>query len=467
PDAYEKIKDMDAELEVRTNLLHQQQEQAAPVEIPVEERRNLNGTPLYGTAHLKQNPTRKVPNALSEIVDRQRNAGRYESTGAEVSDSAQLKILDNPVDAFKQQFDVCWQIPEIREQIAQAVLDANGMRSILCRMLDKDESDIAKTAFKNQLHEMEAERLMQIMRMDELKSNWDKLLQEAYERAEFSKKKEIAALDGKLEDLRQQNEKMQDEQKQLIARRDELLSDMGPDQDLIAAPKAVETGVSEVIERVKSNLQNAGFECDDNLAITMLLATVLDGRFMLVSDRVDDAFRAAEAMGDALGAAHTRNEFARKVSGGNGYCFVITGNDIINQSGDIMADNQFEESAIPQLIVKQNKAVLPGKAQKCEPVCKACLKKALINEEKLPAQISEIIQTLREKVQEDIPLVLLQNACAFIGSAMKIMSNGAAAAIDWAIAVYILPYLKAAGTDLSVLEEYLKNMEVCRRVLGV
>ena len=467
PDAYEKIKDMDAALEVRTHLLRQSEVPAAPVEIPAEERRSLSGTPLYGASRMKQIPTRRMGNALSETVDRQRNAGRYESAGAEVSDSAQLKTVDNPADAFKQQFGDFWQIPEIREQMAQTILEANGMRSILSHMLDQGEADISRTAFKNQLHEMEAERLMQIMRMDELKANREKLLKEAYEHAELNNKKEMAALERKLAELREQHEQMEAEQKQLVARRDELVAAAGFDHDLVAAPAGTETACNEVIKRLKENLAKAGFVSDENTAIAMLLMSALNDQFVFVANREDDACRAAEAMADALGAACTRNAFARKVAGGNGYSFIISGNDDITGAGDILAERAFEEIALPQMYLKQNKSVLPEKTVRYAPVCKVCLEKELLNSETMPAQIGEIIQTLREKVQEDIPLVLLQNACAFIGSAMKIMSNGAAAAIDWAIALYILPYLKAAGTDTSVLTDYLKNMEVCVEILNI
>ena len=175
--AYDQIQALNATLSESANRLHDQA--PAPMDyVPDQSQRPLVGTRLYQAPQRPAQP-RRAHNSLMEAVEQQRYAARYEAPGAVLQKSAALKEVSNPVDAFKRALEGIWRCRESQRQAVDVLLSQPGLKTMLSRAISTGETDLTLTAMHAQLQELEAERLMTLMQLDDAKKNLSAAREEA------------------------------------------------------------------------------------------------------------------------------------------------------------------------------------------------------------------------------------------------------------------------------------------------
>lgn len=469
--AYEKIRSMDAGLKVSSNLLHSSGEHS---EIPAAvnqfaERKQLSGTPLY-------RPGFKTPaqphgrNYLNETVERQRVAGRYESAGAEIADAGKLKEVENPVERFNAAFRAVWRISDTREQVVQSMICADGIRTMLSKALGTTAENLPKAAFKAQLQEMEAERLMQLMHLEEMKSSRETLIREALENIGNENKKTSERLKEEQTRLNSESEKLLLQEKELCRKRDELKAEISAfsSVSVLAAPQGNAYAISDTAKRIQSNLNKCGFVTDANLALAMLIAKTVSRDIAIVCETEDDARLAAVAFCKALGAAYTEFYPDIVAAGGNGYKLLIT--DYLSEYpyGQIVV-SACEEAAgkglcgIPEFVLRQNRSMIPDEPDTC-PSCDQNAVLREINEASraLSEEERNTIIRIREVLPETLPARCVIGMGAFVKSASYLLSGGAASALDIGTGIYLVPAACRIAEKDDILKAIPENMIFAR-----
>ena len=168
--AYEQIQAMNVAPSVNANRLHDSSARTPIDFVPEQNTRPLAGTKLYQTPQKQVSP-RRAHNQLMEAVENQRYAARYEAPGATLPQSAELKDVHNPADTLKHALQSMWQCQEGQQQAIDVVLAQPGMRALLSQVISRETNDLTVAAMHGQLQELEAERLMTLMQLDDVKKN--------------------------------------------------------------------------------------------------------------------------------------------------------------------------------------------------------------------------------------------------------------------------------------------------------
>lgn len=477
-DAYEIIRNMDAGLQVKTNKLKEneantQEAAPAPAQVPAQDRRSLNGTPFYKPGNQQTN-MQKCRNYLCETVERQRFAGRYEAAGAEIDDAGKLKTVSNPVEAFNTAFSAAWRMMDVRDALIKTVCQADGSRVLLCKALGASDTELTQAAFKSQLQEMEAERLMQLMRLDELKASREKLFGEAIQAAKEGGDKTIREQESIKEDFEKTAAQIRVQEKELLSRRDQTIANVrafAEGSNIIAAPQGEKIAFDVVAERIHANLKKAGFSLDMNLAKAMLLAKTISRDIHIVSVTMEDAILAAEAFCKALGAAYTTDYPDTVCAGGSGYKLYITKYAEGYKWGQIIVSTVTEndperDNSVPMFLLRQNRRALPEEAVVYPSADEAyMIEQVRQSEGVLPQEAVSLIQKMRETLPENLPAKRVISVQKFARAGMNCLSGGIATALDLAVTAYIVTFIKNEINGQDMKNAISESMIYAREAL--
>ena len=472
-EAIDKIRDLNAGTVPSVNLLKEQKEEKTEFIPPVHRDQKLNGTPLYQPGIRQAVPMRNR-NMLSETVERQRYVagGRYESTGAEIADPAKLRRIDNPVENLSAALENAWQMTDTRERIADTVLKNPALKQMISNRLGNTEGDLKTSAVKEQLQEMEAERLMQLMRLDDLRREKDRLFEEALSERKKALDEKLSDSNEKLKALSAQIAEMTKDADRLRNERDEMIK-------LLDAPEGngnhlyrvagENTDMEILTERVCRAMTKSGFECSKNTAVTALILKLICGSMTIKARNYDDAVYGANAFLNAIGASkvNTDRQYAVITSGGNSFMATYGKDPLMNNADHIYAAGEEDETVLPVLALKQDMEALPEKAEEGLPVNEAALLSEILkNEKELPEPALNWIKQLRKAVGENLALCDLINMKKFIAIAQNYLSGGLPEAMDQAVQCFILPLMKEKDADMEQLRSLVSGLTGSVRMLG-
>lgn len=466
-DAYAQICEMDQSLKVSTNLLKEEKPiLSAPSQkepSPAVQSGRLSGTPFY-QAGIRQNNYGNNRNATIDAVERQRYQGRYEGSGVELKRNTRLQQVVNPIEQFHQSLLKAWEWEDSHSQIAEIIMEAPGMRAVINKAIGR-EDNLVTAAMRDQLQEMEAERLMHLVRLEKFQADKDSLFAEALNEHKDSLEKESAALEAKKKAISADIALLEKQWDKLLEERDSIIAEM--DNDLsdvfhLASPKATAFSFDILVERVRTALTNSGFIVDNKIAASMLIAICTDNTIAVSSEAIQDATFAAECIANALGARRANSDLVcvSTAKGGNGFCFTIGTERSVFNCCHIYTVSGKNISSLPEdnvavFKLKQDLTVIPHATQISEPACKAALTHAILEKEsKLPEAAIEFLQKARQELKPALTAPLTIRICRFAAIAQNLLSGGIESALDLALGIYMLPAAISTGIKKELLETF-------------
>lgn len=457
-EAYQKIQNISDSSRPQKNLLRDPKNADIPYPVQLQRPAKLSGTPLYQPGLRQATPVRNH-NMLSETVERQRYASRYEAAGAEISADTRLKSIDNPVEAFGTALDKAWQSKDTQERIAEIILQNDSLRQALNRKMNSAYGDLTVAAVHEQLQDMEAERLMQLMRLDELKNNRDEMYAEALKSREKENEKLLCRGNTALQELNAQLADMTSEQQKLIKVRDELVADIEKTDAgyyILSRSNGDTLSLNQVFALVYEAFEKSGFSITENQAIALVIVKLLFNSFTVCSRHYSDAVFAMNTFSDALGAVSVNTDECDPwiISGGNSFLF--TYGETACENGDHIFTCELgpDKHVLPVINFSQNADKLPEKVKMGIPINeKALVQEAMQDIPELPEAIRKLIIATRKAMPVPMPAEDTLHMISFIRCASRYMKGGIAAATDTAWQIFILPYMKQNHYDLKSIKE--------------
>lgn len=469
---------MNAPLSENANRLNHAS--SAPVEfIPETPQKPLTGTRLYQSPQRTAAP-RRAHNSLMETVEQQRYAAKYEAPGAVLPQSVQLKDVPNPVDALKRALQSVWHSPETQHQALDVLLDQPGLRSMLSKELAAEGNDLTLAAMQSQLQEMEAERLMTLMQLDDAKKNLAAIREESLEnlsKAEQKKLDELRDQQKKIQDALAASKELLDPLQEKCQEAAEKLSQMQKPLEghahFICPPAGEYAAKAQLVSRVEKSMQAAGFEMHPGDALALLASFALsENAWAFYAETEADALHGFRAFASALGTTITDccgREPIEILPTGNAPVF-LRGNahplaTAIHTASSLHCGEKenadYRKSPYACLSLTPALDTIPQALPAYPAVSKECILKEMLVESPLGAETLSQIRALRQKLAEagrPLALTAVQALCRFIAATQNDLPGGIAEAMDRAVCAYLVPHMRAYQLDAKEILPLLSAM---------
>lgn len=439
--------------------------------VPQQPQQPLNGTKLY-SAGQKGNNYRRVHNPLIEAVEMQRYAAKQEAPGAVVQDCAALRDVENPVDSFKVCLQkVCLNAEDSRQAV-DIILSCPGMQNALFSATAGAGKPFSASAMNHQLQELEAERLMLLMQLDDAKKDMTALKNSALEEAVSSEKKAIEQLadQKKLlsEEIKQQNNALLALNTKRAEAEETLQKAMNMNaSDALVRPVGEILDAHALTSRVQKAYQAAGFTCSEDDAYALLTAYALSRHCLIFNASSNaDAYEAAKIFASVFHAptALYGNEGNIWVApGGNTPAFIRAqlqaDATAVLLPGDIKKGITFHmDMPCAMLPIAADMNAIPNALPVNTPVSLASLDGFIQSGTPDESALAAIRALRSVNPAYPLPVSCVSNAVRFIVSTQNHLKGGVAEAIDRAVSMFILPYYLSSGLNKDELTAYLNGL---------
>ena len=488
--AYEQIQSLNEQLSENANRLNDTAPSLSMDFVQDQPARPLTGTKLYQTPQRQVNP-RRAHNALMEAVENQRYASRfetsrYEAPGATIPQNTELKEVHNPIEVLKRAIQGMSHSPEDLRQAADVILSQSGMRIMLSKALAQETNDLTLAAMHTQLQELEAERLMTLMQLDDAKKNLSEAHEAALGKLNMAEQKKLDQLhiaqqtaQNALNDLNKAIAPLEKKRQDALLALENMKN--AQDQRLISAACGQNVSREELISRVETALKTAGFIMEEGDALCLLTALALTKEnFEICSDTQADAQVALAALALALGAPLVESDWDEKLvvmPGGNSPVLVeyngVRHPLVWQVSIDSVSDREsgdtwhFPYASVP---IQVNGEALPGCVEKYAPVTKECVMQAFIKDIDLSDEAKAVVASLRKNLKAagaPLPVAAVDMICRFVSATQNELNGGVAEAIDRASCLYIIPHLFEYAVELDAVKELFAAMPRTLKALKV
>ena len=478
--AFEQIQSLNGQLSENANRLNVPAAVSAESYIPEQQAKPLVGTRLY-QAPQRQLPPRRAHNPLMEAVENQRYASRYESRyeapGATIPQNTELKEVHNPADALKRALQGMSHSPETQRQAADVILSQSGMRATLSKALGREANDLTLAAMQSQLQELEAERLMTLMQLDDAKKNLAAAHEEALGKLNMAEQKKLDQLHIAQQNAQNEIDKLNKALDPLEKKRQEIAEAIQEGQNVtdsnyLCAPQGKDVSGEELVSRVEKTFKAAGFVMEEGDALALLTALALtEDTLEIRSETEADAQKALCALAHALGVALVEadwNDHLVLLPGGNAPV-LVQHNDVryplvwklcVNSLSDweVSLERRFPYASVP---VAVNEDSLPDALPEYAPVTKDCVLKAFCKDISLNDETKAAVSALRKGLKEagaPLPVTAVEMMCRFISATQNELKGGVADALDRAACLYIAPHLWDNEVDMDSVKNLFAAM---------
>ena len=477
--AFDQIQSLNEQLSQNANRLNTPA--ALPEDfMPEQQTKALVGTRLYQTPQRQVNP-RRAHNPLMEVVENQRYAARYESRyeapGATIPQNTELKEVHNPADALKRALQGMSHSPETQRQAADVILAQSGMRITLSKALAHETNDLTLAAMQSQLQELEAERLMTLMQLDDAKKNLAAAHEEALGKLNMAEQKKLDQLHIAQQTAQNELDKLNKALEPLEAKRQEIAKAIQEGQNItddryLCAPEGKDVSKEELISRVEKTFKAAGFVMEEGDALSLLTALALTKDiFEFRSETKADAQAALSVLAHALGAPLNDKRWIDTLLmlPGGSAPVLVQDNDAdyplvwkvnVNSLPD-WDEPQGWRTPYASVPVAVNQDALPVALPEYAPVTKECILKAFEKDASLNEETKAAVSALRKGLREagaPLPVAAVDMMCRFISATQNEVKGGVAEAIDRAVCLYIVPHLMDNKVDLDGVKSLFAAM---------
>ena len=485
--AFEQIQSMNGQLSATANRLKPAESAISMDFTPEQPAKPLTGTKLYQAPQRQASP-RRAHNPLMEAVENQRyssrfEVSRYEAPGATIPQNTELKEVANPADAFKRALSAMCHAPESQRQVVDLVLAQSGMRPILAKALGRETNDLTIAAMHAQLQELEAERLMTLMQLDDAKKNVAAAHEQALGKLNMAEQKKL----DQLHIAQQTAQNAIDQLSKTLAPLEQKRAEAAAYLDavrgyedgkrVLCPPAGSATSKAELVSRVEKSMKAAGFTMEPGDALAMLTAFALSAKtnvWQIRSEAPADADTALEAFAAALGTKVVRaglNDDFAVVPGGSAPVFVsanyqsvihpLVFTTFIDRLAKSEKDADYWQTPHCDVPVYADPAVLPTALPVCEPVTLESVIKEVLHDGALTEETTAALLAIRKAVAatgNPLPLETVGMMARFIASTQNEFKGGVAEAIDRAFCLYVVAHILDCGLDVESIKPELAAM---------
>ena len=487
PSAFDHIQSMNSQLSERANRLRPAEPHPAaafPADQPV---RPLSGTKLYQTPQ-RQLPPRRAHNPLMEAVENQRYSSRfdvshYEAPGATIPQNTELREVTNPADTFKRALLGMCHSPESQRQVVDMVLAQSGIKPILAKALGRETNDLTITAMHAQLQELEAERLMTLMQLDDAKKNLAAAHEQALGKLNMAEQKKLDQLHIAQQNAQNALDQLNKALKPLEKKREEAaayLDAVGEYADgrrrFLCPAVGGDTNKAELVSRVEKCMKAAGFQMEPGDALAMLIAFALSARYNVWTIRSDapaDAEAALNAFAAALGttvARAGRQEAFSVVPGGSAPVFLCSREQTVThplvfttciEKLGKPAENAFRGLPHCDVPVCADPEAFPAALPAFPPVGLESVIRETLTESPLTEAAKSALVAIRKAIAatgSPLPLETVGMITRFIAATQNEFKGGVAEAIDRAFCLFVTAHILDCGLDAEAVKPELAAM---------
>ncbi|MBR5111454.1 MAG: hypothetical protein IK099_14845 [Clostridia bacterium] len=494
--AFEQIQSLNGQLSENANRL-KPAEFSAPISfVPEQPAKPLTGTKLYQTSQRQTSP-RRAHNSLMEAVENQRyasrfEAARYEAPGATIPQNTELKEVANPADTFKRALLGMCHSPEAQRQAVDMMLAQSGMKPILAKALGRETNDLTIAAMHSQLQELEAERLMTLMQLDDAKKNLASAHEQALGKLNMAEQKKLDQLhiaqqtaQNTLDQLNKTMAPLEKQREEAAAYLDAVRG-YGEDGKRVLCPAVgIAANKAELVSRVEACMKAAGFLMEPGDALAMLTAFAISARnnvWRIRSETPADAYAALDAFAAALGTkavrAGLRNDFT-VIPGGSAPVFVssldqavahpLVFTTYIEKLGKAEDKNECRQYPHCDVPVYADPMALPAALPVFPPVSLDCVIRETLNDGTLTEETKSALLSIRKTVAttgNPLPLETVGMMARFIAATQNAFKGGVAEAIDRAFCLYVVAYILDCGLDVEAVKPELSAMPRALKALN-
>ena len=485
--AFEQIQSMNGQLSANANRL-KPAEAAAPIDLtPAMPAKPLTGTKLYQTPQRQVSP-RRAHNQLMETVENQRyssrfEVSRYEAPGATLPQNTELKEVATPADAFKRALQGMGHSLESQRQAVDMVLAQSGMRPILAKALGRETNDLTIAAMHAQLQELEAERLMTLMQLDDAKKNLAAAHEQALSKLNMAEQKKLDQLHIAQQTAQNALKKLTESLEPLEKKREEAAACLdaarGYDDGkrVLCPPVGREVTKADLISRVEQSMKAAGFVLEAGDALAMLAAFALSAKHNVWQFRAEapaDADSALEAFAAALGTKVVRtglNDDFAVVPGGSAPVFIsanypfvchpLVFTTYIDKLGKAEKDADCWQVPHCDVAIYPNTDVIPAALPTFEPVSLDCVIREVLADGVLTDETKSALQSIRKAFAAagaSLPVETVGMMARFIAATQNEFKGGVAEAIDRAFCLFVAAHILDCGLDAEIVKAELAAM---------
>lgn len=290
------LKQLDKPVSAGANLLRQQPgKPLADLPKPTTPSGALSGTPLIrAPLHVSM---QQHKNRTQEVVSNQWNVGKYEPPAHELPAGAQMRSVQNPVEAACNQLRTAWNASSAHDRLIDCILSLDGIRSQLEAKLCKGSNmTIMQRVLRDRLQDLEAERLSALCELDKAHKDVDAYKQELINgltarinRETAQLKADQAEAEAAVNTLKASINALTLQRDALLTKVDELQGSVLPETvaKLIADAQMVtpsagiplritpvsgqDASTDEVLQRLMDTCHASGIEITRNAAIVLLV----------------------------------------------------------------------------------------------------------------------------------------------------------------------------------------------------
>ena len=480
--ALEQIQEMNSALGDRVNRMRETP--AAPVDYrPEQPQKPLVGTRLYQAPQSFAAP-RRAHNPLMETVEQQRYAARYEAPGAVLPQNAEMKDVPNPVDTFKRALLRVWQTPETQPQAVDTLLAQPGIRAVLAKALSTQGEDPTLAAMHSQLQELEAERLMTLMQLDDAKKNLAAAREEILGEMSQDELQKLEGLRHEQQACKAALSALQNAAEPLEAARQEAEETIARAQRsrgalCVRARAGVACAKAELIHRVETALKAAGFLLAPGDALSLLAICALsEDALECRAANPADAYLGVTALAAALGAPVYDTEGASAVCplpGGNSPVFLINPSvsipavtRVLLPAADRESVGGYARRPFASVRFAASGEAVPQALPVYPPVDRERVRKALLADAPLTEATSAALLALRKALAAcgaPLSLITARRMQRFIAATQNDLPGGVAEALDRAVCAFALPHMLAWQVKPEAVLPLLSAMPRALRAL--
>ena len=253
----------------------------APEEEAPQSVARFSGTPL-ASAGGKIVRTRTRPESMHHVVERQMRGQRDEIMGEELG-SGTYGLVENPIESLRTCMEYIWQNADMRQQAMDMLLENEAFTTDVAAALRRGGINLnAAAAAREQLAEIEADRLSLLMQLEAARENEKKFREQAIATLSQKRRDEAERLKKEAEKLTQQNEALLEQSRALstenaaritefIAGQMSCLSGAGEQRVLLSPVVGRTYTQQELAEQLRVHMNDSGFSISDDEAVSLLI----------------------------------------------------------------------------------------------------------------------------------------------------------------------------------------------------
>ncbi len=457
----------------------------------------LSGTPLVPAQMPTATPQPK--NKTQEFVSAQWRVVKNDPPAAPLAPNAKLSTVENPIENAMTALKQAWLMRDSRSQLVQFLLSLDGMRSFVDPASPSAEVTPLQRQLRQRLVDLEAERLQALVQLDQAKADYESFRKEAAQQVARQLREEIATLtatketlDKQIADLKSQVLVFSQQRDEMLRLVDALSHDAVPaaiakamaDAALVTPVHGVplrltpvpgeKLTLDELITRLNKAMEASRQPAySRNAAIALLLLLAICPKFAFKGASTPAA---STLMGNMIRHMGWQSSFALQTDTMQQPLLALQPPDttpslLLTTMGGVPAREGLKVVLLQPMLdhrkvdawpvyplnLQPSNAFVPMSNQCGTPVSDASLK-ALIQPDAVKAE--EIDQALSNILSKLSPLSgkSYKEMCTFISSAATVMDGGLPSAIDWAVAMWMLPGVHVAS---PALKEALAELPMC------